>query len=302
LSHIFLYLQKALGRNDVKQNIRLAATAGIMIAALAVSGCGAKATGQVVAVVNGEEITADELNAELNGAALPAGADKKLAMRQLLQQVIDRRLLAQTAKEQGLDRDPAFLTQQRRMNEDLLVRLYAKKAADSIPVPKPAEIDQYIASHPTAFAGRKRFKLDQLRFAAPSDMAKLKPLESLKTMPQVVAYLTSAGIKFERGVGQLDSGSIPPATLKQILDLPPGEPFITPAGGQIVASVITGSEPLTVPTEQTRPLAVQTMRNESLGKIGETRLKEARLKAKIEYQPGYEAPAAPKAAAPAAAK
>ncbi|MFM9853417.1 MAG: EpsD family peptidyl-prolyl cis-trans isomerase [Sphingomonadaceae bacterium] len=280
----------------MNENLRHTAYAGLMVAAVALSGCGAKATGQVLAVVNGEEITADELNAELNGAALPAGADKKLAMRQLLQQVIDRRLLAQTAKEQGLDRDPAYLTQQRRMNEDLLVRLYAKKAADSIPIPKPAEIDQYVAAHPSAFAGRKRYKLDQLRFAAPSDISKLKPLESLKTMPQVVAYLTSAGIKFERGAGSLDSGTVPPATMKQILDLPPGEPFITPAGGQIVASVITGAEALTVPTEQTRPLAVQTMRNESLGKIGETRLKEARLKAKIEYQPGYEAPGAPKPA------
>jgi peptidyl-prolyl cis-trans isomerase C len=281
----------------VKQTIGLIASAGIMVAAFALSGCGAKATGQVVAVVNGEEITADELNAELNGAPLPPGADKKLAMRQLLQQVIDRRLLAQTAKEQGLDRDPAYLSQQRRMNEDLLVRLYAKKAADSIPVPKPADIDAYIASNPTTFGARKRYKLDQLRFAAPADMAQLKPLESLKTMPQVIAYLTSAGMKFERGAGAIDSGSVPPAMMQQILALPPGEPFITPAGGQIVASVITGSEPMTVPTEQTRPLAVQTMRNESLGKIGETRLKEARLKAKIEYQSGYEAPAAPKTAA-----
>ena len=73
----------------------------LVAALLVTSGCGKKATGQVVAVVNGDEITLDELNAELNNVNLPPSADKKLAMRQLLQQVIDRRLLAQTAKEQG---------------------------------------------------------------------------------------------------------------------------------------------------------------------------------------------------------
>ena len=87
-----------------------------------------------------------------------------------------------------------------------------------------------------------------------------------------------------------DSGSVAPAALKQVTSLPPGEPFITPAGRQIAVSAITGTEPLQVPEAQVRPLAVQALRNEALTKIGESRLKEARAKGKIEYQPGYEAP------------
>ena len=140
----------------MKSSLRTATYIGLVAALLATTGCGKKATGQVVAVVNGEEITLDELNSELNGVNLPPNADKKLAMRQLLQQVIDRRLLAQSAKEQGLDKDPTFITQQRRMTEDLLVSMYAKKSADTIPVPTASEIDKYIASHPMAFASRTR--------------------------------------------------------------------------------------------------------------------------------------------------
>ena len=257
---------------------------------LMTSGCGKKATGQVVAVVNGDEITLDELNAELNSVNLPPSADKKLAMRQLLQQVVDRRLLAQTAKGQGLDRDPAYVTQQRRMNEDLLVRMYAKKSADTIPVPTASEIDKYIAEHPMIFGSRTRYKLDQIRFEMPADPSKLKALETDHSMDAITARLTSMGIKFQRGNSALDSGSVAPAALKQVTSLPPGEPFITPAGRQIAVSVITGTEPLPVPEAQVRPLAVQALRNDSLNKIGETRLKEARAKGKIEYQTGYEAP------------
>lgn len=274
----------------MKKNFGTVAYAGLVAALLMTSGCGKKATGQVVAVVNNEEVTLDELNAELSSVNLPPSADKKLAMRQLLQQIVDRRLLAQTAKEQGLDRDPAYVTQQRRMNEDLLVRMYAKKSADSIPVPTAAEINKYIADHPLVFSARTRYKLDQIRFAMPADPSKLKPLEADHSMDAVKARLTAMGIKFESGKSALDSGSVAPAALKQVTSLPPGEPFITPAGRQIVVSVITGTEPITVPEAQVRPLAVQALRSETLNKIGETRLKEARAKGKIEYQPGYEAP------------
>ncbi len=274
----------------MKMNLKTATYIGLTAALLATTGCGKKATGQVVAVVNGDEITLDELNAELSGVNLPPNADKKLAMRQLLQQVIDRRLLAQSAKEQGLDKDPAYITQQRRMNEDLLVRMFAKKSADTIPVPTAAEIDKYIADHPMAFGQRTRYKLDQIRFEMPADPSKLKALEGDHTMDAIMARLTSMGIKYERGSSALDSGAVAPAALKQVTSLPPGEPFITPAGRAVAVSVITGTEPMAVPEAQVRPLAVQALRNETLNNIGEKRLKEARASGKIEYQPGYEAP------------
>lgn len=276
----------------MKMSFGKVAYVSLVAALLVTSGCGKKATGQVVAVVNGDEITLDELNAELSSVNLPPSADKKLAMRQLLQQVVDRRLLAQTAKEQGLDRDPAYIMQQRRANEDLLVRMYAKKSADTIPVPTAAEIDKYIAGHPMVFGSRTRYKLDQIRFEMPADPSRLKSLEADHSMDAIIASLNSMGIKFQRGGSALDSGSVAPAALKQVTSLPPGEPFITPAGRQIAVSVITGTEPLPVPDAQIRPLAVQALRNDSLNKIGESRLKEARAKGKIEYQPGYEAPSA----------
>ncbi len=89
----------------------------------------------------------------------------------------------------------------------------------------------------------------------------------------------------------------PPETMARIRALPAGEPFIVPNGGKVVVSVITGSEPVSLTPEQARPLASQAMRQEELNKIGEGRLKEAKAKAKIEYQPGYEPPADNKGAA-----
>ena len=104
-------------------------------ATLAVSGCDKKAEGQVVAIVNGEEISAAELNAELRNVNLPAGADAKRARTAILQSIIDRRVISQQAREDGLDKSPDFLNQQRRMTEELLIRMFAERQTSTNQLP-----------------------------------------------------------------------------------------------------------------------------------------------------------------------
>ncbi len=265
------------------------------------SGCSKKATGQVVAVVNGEEITVDELNAELKLASLPPTMDKKLAMRFLLQQIVERKLLAQTAKDQGFDRNPAFVLEQRRMNEDMLVRMFAKKTADTIPVPDAAAVSAFMASNPQMFGSRTRYKLEQLTFDLPADPSRLKALEPAKTMAEIKTILTGLGISFQPSTGSMDSGVVDPTALKQILARK-SEPFVAPAGNKVVVSLITGEEPMTVEDSAKSQIAVQAIRSKALDELGRARFNEAKTAAKIEYQPGYEPPPAPKGQATAAAK
>lgn len=265
--------------------------------AVGLAACDKKPTGQIVAVVNGEEISLAELNQELRGARIPDNADKKAIMRQLLQRVVDRRLLAQAAKEQGIDRDPAYVSTQRRMSEDLLVQMYAKKAADGIKVPDAAAIDRYISENPAMFSQRSRLKLDQIVFDMPANPATLKQFENDHSLAAVATTLNKLNIKFAQGEGALDTATVPPQLLQQINALPAGEPFVVPVNGKVVVSVVKGREPVAIPAERARPMAVEAIRGQGLSKIGESRLKEARAKAKIEYQADY-APTPP-AKAPA---
>src|SRR4051812_39941749 len=71
------------------------------LVALAVSSCQKKASGQTVAVVNGDEITASELNSELTNEQTAAAGDTKLARNTALQNLINRKLLVQQAKSDG---------------------------------------------------------------------------------------------------------------------------------------------------------------------------------------------------------
>lgn len=267
---------------------------------LALGGCSKKATGQVAAVVNGDEITLQEVNAELGGAKVPEGAEKEKARNIIIQRLIDKKLLEQQAKTTGLDRDPDYLIRQRQLNQALLLEFYAKRAQDTLRVPDQAATAKFIADHPTNFGGRTIFTVDQLRFPPVTDASVIAQLKDMHSLDAVATYLGSKGIKFERGGNKIDSAQVPAPMMQQIIALPAGEPFIVPTPQGVVASVIVGRETAPLPPAQAQPLAVQMMRSQALDAVIQQRLKDARDKAKITYQSGF-GPAPAASASPAAA-
>ena len=258
--------------------------------ALALGGCGKKVGGQVVAVVNGQEITQGELNAELGGQQIPPGADRTKVMAQLLQQVVSRKLLVGKAKEQGLDKSPAYLAQIQRSEDQILIGMLASNAAKQVAVPGAAAADQFMAENSSLFAGRKRYTLDQLVFPAKPDPALAAKLKPAKTLAEVEAALTSSGIAFQRGSTQLDTAQIPPAIAAKIAALPSGEPFLVPQNGQMVASVIRSAEPVPVSTDQSRPAAVELLRRQAVEQAMKKQVDQARASANITYAPGFAPP------------
>lgn len=263
--------------------------------AIAVTGCNKKAEGQTVAIVNGEEITAAELNAELDSAKIPPGVSKDQARNRVLQQMIDRRLLAQQAKKDGLDKSPEFLNRQRRMNEDLLINMFASRQIDTTKLPSDPEIQRYQASRPEMFANREQWNLEQLRFTMPTDEKVKAKLEAAKSLDEVATALGEAGIAFNRQKNRLDTAVIPHDLYGRLLTVSPGEPFIIPVGNLAIASVVVSREPAAITDDQARPVAVAAMRRAQAAKLMQDRLKSLRTGAKIDYKPGF----APQANPPA---
>ena len=263
--------------------------------ALMASACTKKAEGQTVAIVNGEEITAAELNAELGNAKIPEGADKDQARTRVLQAMIDRRLLAQQAKTDGIDKSPEFLNRQRRATEDLLINMFASRQIDTAQLPANSEIEKFQAARPWVFSQREQWNLDQLRFQMPADAATRTKLDKAKTMEEVVEVLTDANIAFTRQKNKLDTAVIPQNLYGQLAAAArASEPFIIPIWNQAVASTIVSREPAPITGEQARPIAVAAMRREQASQLMQNRLKSIRDAAKIEYKEGYAPPATKK--------
>ncbi|TCP33065.1 SurA N-terminal domain-containing protein [Sphingomonas sp. BK235] len=271
--------------------------------ALLAAGCDRKPTGQTVAVVNGDEISVGELNAELQQANVPQGADQKQVRTQLLQNIISRRLLAQDARKNGVDKTPEFLSRQRRLTDELLIAMNAERQAGSQKLPDQKAIDDFMAANPQAFAQRQVLALQQIVIDPPQDPKVLEPLKDAHTMDAVAAMLTKLNIPFTRTTGRLDTASVPPEVLKRIFALPASEPFVLPANGKLFASVIVGREPVAASADDMRKAAVAALRKQNEDKSLNDQVKQLRTSAKIEYQPGYAPPAGTGgAAAPGAAK
>ncbi|MBN8808853.1 MAG: EpsD family peptidyl-prolyl cis-trans isomerase [Sphingomonas sp.] len=268
---------------------------GILVtmgAAVLLAGCHSKPTGQVVATVNGDEITQTELNAELgNMQAGGANADKAALQKAALERIVERKLLAGAARQDGIDQSPEFIVKRKQLEDALLVQMLAQKIAGGIKTPATGDVDKFISDNSNMFAGRTIFAVDQLQFDTPKRDDYVKELTNAHTMEAVIAVLDKLGIKYQRQNTQVDSAMVPPQMLTQITKLPAGEPFVVPTPGKITVSVITGTKPAPLAGDVARPLAANAVRNNELGKALQQRLTAERGKAQIQYQPGFSAPA-----------
>lgn len=259
-----------------------------IVIACILSSCEKKPEGQTVAVVNNEEITAADLNAELSNANMSASNASQDARAQALERLIDRRLLAQEAKADGIDKTPEFLNQERRGIEDLLINMLVSRQTKTQSVPSAAEIAKFEAARPGIFANREIWTLQQIIYPLPKDPAVTAKIAAAKSLDEVAQALTAGGIQFTKASRQFDSAVMPPNIYDQLTHLAPGEPFIAPGPGQAVASVITARQSSPLTADQQRQVALMQMKRQQLSDVIDQRIKELKAKAKIQYQPGFQ--------------
>jgi EpsD family peptidyl-prolyl cis-trans isomerase len=214
----------------------------------------------------------------------------KEARAQALQNLIDRRLLAQQARSEGLDKSPDFINQQRRATEDLLIRMLVMRQVNTSQVPSPQEVDQFEASHPNMFAKREAWTLQQLLFPLQKDPAVLAKIKAAKTLDEVAQALTSSGVQFSKATRKIDTAVLPPNVYAQLMQLRPNEPFVVPGPDREVASVITAREPAPLAGDQARTIALNAMKRDQVQKLVQDRVKSLKASAKIQYQPGFAPP------------
>lgn len=273
------------------QRIGVAALALAMLA-----GCDKKPGGQVVAVVNSEEITQQELRAEADAAGVPADRDLQSFAPAILNRVIERNLLADYARDQGLDRGPEYVARRRQLEQSLLATLGLRKLAGANAVPTPAEVQAFIRQNPATFAGRQKLTLDQIRFATPDSPERIKELTNLGSLDAIQARLRADKVPAARGTTSFDTGTVESQVAKQIAALPNGQIFDLSANGVTFISAITARAPAATPPTSWTPQATAMLRNERSRKALVDAMAKLRADAKIEYDPAFRPKDAPAAA------
>ncbi|MEP7221706.1 MAG: peptidyl-prolyl cis-trans isomerase [Novosphingobium sp.] len=271
----------------------LSKSAGVCLcagAALLVSGCNKTPGGQVVAVMNNQEITRLELQSEAQQENLPANLDPRAISPMLLQRIIDRNIMADLAREQGLDRSPQYVTRRRQMEQSLLAELALRKLTGNMRDPSPAEIKTYIDSNPILFANREHLKLDIVHFTKPLARQKVLQLTALPSIDQIAQQLRQLNVGAQRLTTVLDTGTIDANIAKQIAALAPGTIFDMSAGGMTFIGTVIARENASVPHNLWPKIAANSINNERALKTVGTTLNDLRSRAKIIYAPEYRPP------------
>jgi EpsD family peptidyl-prolyl cis-trans isomerase len=138
----------------------------VMTLVLSLAACGNKEAkpGQSLVRVNGEEVTALQLNDELQRLNVPP-AQQEAASKQLLESLIDRQLLQAEAAAEKLDRDPKVMQSIERAKAQLIAQAYLQKKIGAPAQPSKSEVEDYFGKHPEFFSARKQFEMRQLMFA-----------------------------------------------------------------------------------------------------------------------------------------
>ena len=263
---------------------------------------GGKPAGQVVATVNGDEVTALELRQELGNMSSRDPAVMKALQQRALETIILRKLLVQKARDDKVDKSAGYSVQLHRGEESLLAQLYQRKIAASVAVPTRDEGETYVASHPEKFAARKILVVDQL-LVGPNKIPQER-IKPLKTFEELRALLDAEHVPYQANVTTIDTLSADSRILEQIEKLPPGEIFVISQGGAQIFNRIADARPAAFEGDTAVAFAINVLRTQRAQEAVLRQVQVMRKSAEksIVYNEAYKpAPAKPAAAAPAAA-
>jgi len=271
---------------------RNAGAAAALAAMLMTAGCNKGVPeGQVVARVNGDEITQTELNAEIAAAGVPADQRAK-AGPAVLQRIVERKLLAQAASKEGVDKDPDYVVLRQRTDELLLAQRYLQRQSQSASQqPDSDKIEEYLRTHPQLSEGRQLLTLDQIRFPTPTDAKEVQALQGATTMDELIAVLRARNVQFKRDVAQADTATLPDSLLASMAKLKPNEPLIVIGGPVLTAAVVTGRQPIPTTSAQATELAKRRIMSEAVNNRLKQQNTALREQAKIDYAKGMAPPA-----------
>lgn len=257
----------------------------IIAVPLLTAGCNQKSapSGQTIANVDGDEITTSDLQLEMREVA---PEQRKSSQGLVVQTLVDRKILTQYAKSEGMDRNPDFILQLRRMTDILLAERAAQQIASRAQQPiSVSQVNEYLDSH-TGISNRRILTMDQLTFAFPNE-AVTKELELAKTANDVIATLQRHNIQFVRNEIKSDTAALRGDLVGKFDKLAPGEPLVILNRPNSTAHVILASEPAPLDSATAEAVARKAIAAERTNAAVQQRGLALRKAAKVTYAKGY---------------
>ncbi len=264
----------------------------VLATGLMIASCHSAPEGQVVAKVNGEEITQQQLDTAIAQFGAPSGSDRNLVRKAVLQELVEQRLIVAKAKEMGLDKTPEYLVGSQATDDKILAGLWARRLTANVRTPLESEVTEFIRANPGRFDKREVLILNQVRTAGIVLNSDWLPRQT--SVAQVIEQLKAHGVPYVLAQTTLDTSDIDPALYQKLVNRDPNRPFAVAAGADAVISTIASRESKPLGAEQARAVAIGIMKRRSAEAAVKNAVTTYRRSAEVTYQAGPAASSTPK--------
>ncbi|MCI1004741.1 EpsD family peptidyl-prolyl cis-trans isomerase [Herbaspirillum sp. C7C8] len=272
-----------IGKEAVRRHHPMATKALVSaMLLLTLVACGEKksaSSSQVVANVDGQEITIHQVNNEL---AKTGGSQ---VTKQLLEGLVARQLLVNAAKKDKLDTDPAVLADMERARNLVLAQSYVASKVKAPTRPLDQDVEDLYRKNPDWFAQRKQYEFAQLIIAGSNLTPELNRLmdQPGKRLEDIASWLDSHHIQYARQQVVKTSADLPPQMNASLKTMERGTLFVVIEGQTAILTSLQDvkSAPLSlaVATPQIQQYLVAQRQNQASEQLVERLRKDA----KVEY-------------------
>jgi peptidyl-prolyl cis-trans isomerase C len=273
-------------RADKLYSTALRLTCGVLLlpALLSCSPGSGEGSSQVVATVNGHEITETQLNRELESAGV---REVTAATRQrAIDALAIEELLVQAALKNEIDRDAGFVQALEQSRRKLLAQLFAERVIYPKTVISATEVSDYYNQQTLLFAQRRRFRLTTFQAnAADVAPAVMKELEAANSIEKVRRVLDAHGIKYTTELATVTPEQLPIDELEAFSKAAVGDLFVNPRddGSVLLMAVAAIEDDVPMTLERARPLIEQYLQNARNQKAAAQYVAHVRANANIVY-------------------
>ena len=262
----------------------------LIAATFTLSACGKKGEAkksdtQVVAVVNGDEITIHQVNFQLSRMGQMNEAQAKVASKSVLSRLIEMQLLKQQAIDQKLDKNPVLLQALESSKDQMLAQAYLETMMAKAEKPSSAEIDGFYKSHSELFENRRVFRLQELIVTIDkSKYAETEAsLKSLGGINNIAIWLKDKNYPFNVNSSVKAAEQLPSDLLKKLQVLKDGEVLILPAPDALHILNISASQTVPISRVKATPIIEQYFMNQNKTNLAKKEMTALNEKAKIEF-------------------
>lgn len=273
-----------------------------VVAAIAVlTACGKgddKASTQVAAKVNKEEISVHQINYVLSHSGSVPADKVQAASHQVLEKLIDQGLLMQKATSDKLDRDPNVMQSIESARHQILAQAYLEKVMSAAQKSTPQEVADYYAKHPELFSQRRLYRFQQLSIVGSKDLGPQvqQLLTDKKSLADIAVWAQAKNLKVNSSAAVKAAEQLPLELLPRLHQMKDGQiGLIGEANGLTVLQLVASQEQ-PIDEKDATPMIEQFLLNKRKTELAEKEIKQLRSTAAIEYRGDFSKKDQPKPA------